>query len=147
VRVRFCEILRCAVCGEDYRLGPYASAGEAILEGALECRCAEAAPVIGGIPRILPRATTHTLVAEHADFYRRHPQFLPSCSDSGGLASIRTLHAFGDEWKRFPELLEVHRLIFDWYFEGPAAVHWRAPRARRGLWHGPVAALRPRSWG
>jgi SAM-dependent methyltransferase len=39
--------------------------------------------------------------------------------------SIRTLNAFGDEWKRFPEVLEVHRKIFDWYFEGGAGVAWR----------------------
>jgi SAM-dependent methyltransferase len=124
VRPRFRETLRCAVCGQGFRLDSYAVTGEAILEGALECRCAHASPVIGGVPRIMPRATTHTLVAEHPDFYRRHPQLLPSGADAGPTASIRTLQAFGDEWQRFPELLEVHQRIFDWYFEGPA-VQWK----------------------
>jgi SAM-dependent methyltransferase len=128
VRAVFHEALRCAVCGEGYTLDPYASAGEAILEGALKCRCEQAAPVIGGVPRIMPQATTHTLVAEHADFYRRHPQFLPSGSDARPAASVRTLQAFGDEWQRFPELLEVHQRIFDWYFEGPEPVRWKALR-------------------
>lgn len=128
MRSRFRETLRCAACGEGYRLDLYASAGEAILEGALQCQCALVAPVIGGVPRIMPQATTHTLVAEHGDFYRRHPQLLPSGSATGPAASIRTLHAFGDEWQRFPELLEVHQRIFNWYFEGPEAVRWRGLR-------------------
>ena len=42
--------------------------------------------------------------------------------------STRTLHAFGDEWQRFPELLDVHRRIFDWYFEGPEPVRWKGLR-------------------
>jgi SAM-dependent methyltransferase len=41
---------------------------------------------------------------------------------------MRTLRAFGDEWQRFPELLDVHRGIFDWYFEGPAPVPWKGLR-------------------
>ncbi len=128
MRSRFPETLRCAVCGEAYRLDLYAGTGEAVLEGALQCRCARGVPVIGGVPRIMPQATTHTLVAEHAHFYRRHPQLLPSDSDSGPVASIRTLHAFGDEWQRFPELFEVHRRIFDWYFEGPEPLRWKGLR-------------------
>jgi SAM-dependent methyltransferase len=35
------------------------------------------------------------------------------------------LRAFGDEWQRFPQLLDVHRGIFEWYFEGPPPVHWQ----------------------
>jgi SAM-dependent methyltransferase len=38
---------------------------------------------------------------------------------------MKTLHAFGDEWRRFPEILKVHEGIFAWYFEGPEAVRWQ----------------------
>jgi len=39
--------------------------------------------------------------------------------------SMRTQRAFGDEWQRFPEIHDVHRRIFDWYFEGPEPVRWK----------------------
>jgi SAM-dependent methyltransferase len=80
------------------------------------------------VPRILPPLTACTLVAVHGDFYRRHPQFLPRGADAGATVSVRTLNAFGEEWQRFPELLDVHRGIFDWYFEGPAPVPWKGLR-------------------
>jgi SAM-dependent methyltransferase len=34
------------------------------------------------------------------------------------------LRAFADEWRRFPDLLEVHKEIFHWYFEGLQPMQW-----------------------
>ena len=56
------------------------------------------------------------------------PSSLPRSAPAASTASTRTLHAFGDEWQRFPELLEVHQRIFDWYFEGPEPVRWKGLR-------------------
>lgn len=128
MRFEFLVALRCAVCGESYRRDVYAGTDQFVLEGALHCRCELPAPIIDGVPRVLPPATVHTQVAEHADFYRRHPQLLPNGSDARSGASVRTLQAFGDEWRRFPALLEVHRRIFDWYFEGPERIRWEGLR-------------------
>jgi len=128
VRPEFLAALRCALCHEPYRQDAYAGTDDRVLEGVLQCRCPRAAPIIDGVPRIMPSATVHTLVGEHADFYRRHPHLLPSGSAPRPGASVRTLHAFGDEWRRFPELLEVHQPIFDWYFEGPERIQWQGLR-------------------
>jgi len=120
--------LRCATCGESYRLDVYAGSGNLIREAALRCRCWRPVPVIAGVPRILPEGIEHTLVAAHAEFYRRHPGFLPRSPAAGLAPPVRTLHAFGDEWRRFPGLLGVHERIFDWYFEGPEPVRWKGLR-------------------
>jgi SAM-dependent methyltransferase len=86
------------------------------------------APVIAGVPRLLPLGVERTLPRLYPDFYRRHPELLPEGAGDEDGVSIRTLRAFGDEWQRFPELLEVHRSIFDWYFEGPEPVRWAGLR-------------------
>ena len=72
-------------------------------EPVLSCHCGAEFPLIAGVPRMLPRAAASTL-------------------------SKRTQQAFGDEWQRFPEVLAVHRRIFDWYFEGPVPVRWKGLR-------------------
>ena len=128
MRPTFPQALKCPVCGEGCSLDAYERTDETVLEGVLGCRCERPTPVIEGIPRILPPATAQTLVSEHGDFFRRHPEVLPGGTDVGAAASVRTLHAFGDEWQRFPELLEVHQRIFDWYFEGPEPVRWNGLR-------------------
>ncbi len=128
LRVSFSEALRCAVCGEGFALTQYVTRGETTLEGALRCGCPVPAPVIGGIPRILPKATAETLVMQHPDFYERHRELQPTVRSVRSGPSVRTLHAFGDEWRRFPELLEVHGRIFDWYFEGPEPIRWAGQR-------------------
>lgn len=97
-------------------------------EGALRCRCGEVAPVIARIPRVLPRATAGTLVAAHPSFFERFTALRPPSGGEARHDSVRTLRAFGDEWQRFPALLEVHQGIFDWYFEGPEPVQWSGLR-------------------
>jgi len=74
---------------------------------------------------MLPEATAGTLVAEHPFFFETFPALRRRSVDSGRPHSIRTLQAFGDEWQRFPELLDVHQKIFEWYFEGPEPVRWK----------------------
>jgi SAM-dependent methyltransferase len=84
--------------------------------------------VIAGVPRILPAATAPTLLAQLPEFFQRFPALCPPRLGGSRPESIRTLRAFGDEWQRFPELLEVHQRIFDWYFEGPEPVRWKGLR-------------------
>jgi 2-polyprenyl-3-methyl-5-hydroxy-6-metoxy-1,4-benzoquinol methylase len=93
------------------------------MDGTLHCRAGHVAPVIAGIPRLLPRETAALLVAAHPSYFEKFPLRSPTAS-SEAPESIRTLQAFGDEWRRFPELHDVHRRIFAWYFEGPEPVRW-----------------------
>jgi len=127
VKQSFAATLRCAACGKPLTLDGAASSA-ALSEGALRCSCGEIAPVIAGVPRILPRATAGTLVAQHPSFFEKFPGLRPATGINAKPDSLRTLRAFGDEWQRFPELLEVHKGIFDWYFEGPEPVRWKGLR-------------------
>lgn len=123
----FAATLRCAACGKALTLDGAASSA-AWSQGALRCSCGEIAPVIAGVPRVLPGATAGTLVAQHPSFFEKFPGLRPATGISSEPDSVRTLRAFGDEWQRFPELLEVHKGIFDWYFEGPEPVRWKGLR-------------------
>jgi len=80
--------------------------------------------VITGIPRLLPPAAASSLVAQHPAFFEAHPDQRRHGAN-GAPESVRTQKAFGDEWQRFPEIHEVHKRIFDWYFEGPEPVRWK----------------------
>jgi len=128
VRRGFAEQLRCPTCQEGYRPEVFADDAGAPAEGVLACACGRKAPVIVGVPRILPAATSRTLASEHPDFFARHPELLSPGAPTAHQASMRTLNAFGDEWQRFPELLGVHERIFEWYFEGPEPVGWKGLR-------------------
>ena len=128
MRRGFAEQLRCPACQEGYRPEVFAGTDSGFAEGVLACACGLKAPVIAGVPRILPAATSGTLASEHPDFFARHPELLSPGAPTAHHASTRTLNAFGDEWQRFPELLEVHERIFEWYFEGPEPVDWKGLR-------------------
>lgn len=100
----------------------------AVVEASLSCACGTAFPVIAGIPRILPDDAAATLPRRHPEFFRRHPELLAPRAEAPRRESLRTLLAFGDEWQRFPEIMEVHERIFRWYFEGPEALEWKGLR-------------------
>jgi SAM-dependent methyltransferase/uncharacterized protein YbaR (Trm112 family) len=122
------EALRCPGCGQPLALEVRGAVGAEVREGVLRCACELAFPVIAGIPRILPPDLAATLVGEHAAFFERHPDLHPGRSRNVRTMSARTLRAFGDEWRRFPDLLAVHERIFRWYFEGPEDVAWEGLR-------------------
>jgi SAM-dependent methyltransferase len=84
--------------------------------------------MIAGVPRLLPPGSAGVLVAAYPDYFERHPRMQPNGHSPTLSASIRTVHAFGDEWQRFPEIHDVHRRIFEWYFEGPEPVRWKGLR-------------------
>jgi SAM-dependent methyltransferase len=128
LRPAFVEALRCPGCGQPFALEILGAAAGEVREGVLRCACGLAFPVIAGIPRILPPDLAATLVAEHAEFFERHPDLNPGRSGHVRTAPAQTLRAFGDEWRRFPELLAVHEQIFRWYFEGPDDVPWKGLR-------------------
>jgi SAM-dependent methyltransferase len=100
MRREFAADLCCPSCRSALELETAAPAdGVAVVEGDLRCACGRRFPVTGGVPRLLPEATPDSL-------------------------SSRTQALFGDEWQRFPELLDVHVDIFRWYFEGDGPVAW-----------------------
>jgi SAM-dependent methyltransferase len=129
LREGFVEELRCPACGDRFHLEARERAQGIVVEGALQCACGRRFPIILGIPRLLPPAAAASLRAEHPDFFRRHPDLEPSALRvPPRSASLRTQRAFGDEWRRFPELLRVHERIFEWYFQGGEPSDW--PRLR-----------------
>jgi SAM-dependent methyltransferase/uncharacterized protein YbaR (Trm112 family) len=128
VRHSFVEALRCPRCGQPFGLDVRAAVAEEVLEGALRSECGLVFPVISGVPRILPPGLAPTLFRDHSAFFDRHPDLSPARVREDGSAATRTLRAFGDEWRRFPDLLASHERIFHWYFEGPEEVAWEGLR-------------------
>ena len=124
MRAGFLADLRCAACGGPLALEEKGPAAEDFQEGFLSCSCGCRFPVIAGVPRLLPEDLAATLLVEQRDFFERHPDAAPRGSEALRPATLSTLRAFGDEWRRFPELHAVHARIFDWYFEGPRPVSW-----------------------
>jgi SAM-dependent methyltransferase/uncharacterized protein YbaR (Trm112 family) len=124
VRRSFVEALRCPGCGQPFGLDVRAAVVEEVLEGALRSECGLVFPVIAGVPRILPPAQAPTLFRDHVGFFDRHPDLSPVRVREDASTATRTLRAFGDEWRRFPDLLASHERIFRWYFEGPEEVAW-----------------------
>ena len=116
--------LRCPSCGGTLAPTVFEGEGESIREGILRCTCGRNFPVVAGVPRLLPDDLAPTLVDEQPGFFRRHPELLPGAAEEKRPASLSTLRAFGDEWRRFPELHAVHQRIFQWYFDGPCPVRW-----------------------
>lgn len=134
MRAGFAAELRCSTCGGQLTaescwrpsLSPSGQTGSTTLrDGVLQCSCGSAWPVVAGVPRILPSDALETLVAAQPSFFQRFPELRPATTARAGLISARTQRAFGDEWRRFPELHQIHRRIFEWYFEGPEPVRWK----------------------
>ena len=69
--------------------------------------------IAAGIPRLLPRETAAWLVAAHPSYCEKFPSLRSPAASAAAPDSIRRLQAFGDEWRSFPELHDVHRRIFD----------------------------------
>jgi SAM-dependent methyltransferase/uncharacterized protein YbaR (Trm112 family) len=129
LRDDFAKHLRCPACGEGLRLDVRHRAEGRVAEGALHCACGRLFPIILGIPRLLPPEAAASLATDHPDFFRRHPGLLPpAVGVSSESTSVRTQRAFGDEWRRFPNVLPAHERIFEWYFQGGARPDW--PRLR-----------------
>lgn len=128
MRHGFLEQLRCPDCGSGFTLEARAGRGPITREGVLKSPCGRVAPVIDGVPRLLPAGLASTLPSEHPAFYARHPDLRPPQTDDPPPDTLRTLRAFGDEWQRFPDLVNVHEQIFRWYFEDFAPAQWRGLR-------------------
>lgn len=124
MRAEFGRALRCPDCGEPLALEVRAHREDVVLEGVLKSPCGFAGPIVGGVPRLLPQEAAHTLLNEHSEFFSRHPDLRPQAAAATRPESLRTLRAFGDEWQRFPDLMDEHRDVFHWYFEGPDPVRW-----------------------
>lgn len=86
-----------------------------IVEGVLECRCGNVYPIIGGIPRILPKKLLlETLANYHKSFLRQHSERLRihGASEVHSKEKIDTLHAFSYQWTTFVANFEYFRNIF-----------------------------------
>lgn len=98
------EIKSCASCYETE-----------IVEGALGCQCGNVYPIIGGIPRILPKSLLlETLAKYHISFLRQYKERLRmhDVSEAYSKEKIDTLHAFSYQWTTFISNFEYFRKIF-----------------------------------
>lgn len=129
MRAGFADDLRCPECASELALEAFGTRESAITEGALRSRCGRAYPIVGGVPRLLPDDLAATLPQRFGEFFAAHPELRPASSADTRQETLDTARAFGDEWQRFPELLDVHQQIFDWYFEGPREMRWDGLRA------------------
>jgi SAM-dependent methyltransferase/uncharacterized protein YbaR (Trm112 family) len=128
MRPQFAAALRCPHCQGHLELETRASRAERTSEGALRSACGRRFPVIAGVPRILPEDLASTLLEAHPRFFARHPDLRPPAGAAVRRTALRTLRSFGDEWTRYPQLLDVHERIFHWYFEGPEPIRWQGRR-------------------
>jgi SAM-dependent methyltransferase len=87
MRERLVELLACPACGGALALRDAGGRGEQIATGGLVCGgCATRYPIVGGIPRLLPRAMEG--------------------------AAAATAERFGYEWTRFAEIRAEYREQF-----------------------------------
>ena len=69
---------------------------------------------------MMPADLARTLEEEDPWFLRPTSRTQVAAVGTRREGSLSTQEAFGDEWTRFPEILDVHERIFSWYFEGPS---------------------------
>ncbi len=134
----FLQMIVCPLCTGALALESFdeRAAGEGINEGVLECvSCTAHYPLIGGIPRLLPRELQSMLWETHREFFERHQARLPidllrdrdnqattpMTGEDGGDAALKaqreTARSFGYEWQTFSEMLPDYEKNFRWYFE------------------------------
>lgn len=86
-----------------------------IIEGKLACKCGYACPIIGGIPRILPKdLLAENLRHYHKNFIDKYPDTISTKDNSAYTTKkkIATMHAFGYQWTTFVRNFEYFRDIF-----------------------------------
>ena len=105
--------LRCPDCRGRLSLQPFAytakGAGAEIAEGALRCACGGWFPIIGGVPRLLPRALWDRLPKTYPAFFKRYAgdrgrSSAPVVNGSGPAdpaTQARIMESFGFEWNTF----------------------------------------------
>lgn len=94
--------LVCAVCHGDLQLEAFVQDDDKeVIEGVVHCGCGERYPVIGGVPRMLPRHLRDDLPKDYPEFYARyrdHFDEAPIVKDADALVQRHTQEAFGYEW-------------------------------------------------
>jgi SAM-dependent methyltransferase/uncharacterized protein YbaR (Trm112 family) len=78
MKAAFVQQLKCPSCGEGFNAKVFREENHEIEEGTLTCvSCGRVAPIIAGIPRILPVYLNRALVARFPDFFNRHGLNIP----------------------------------------------------------------------
>lgn len=81
------------------------------LDGMLTCRCGAWFPIIGGVPRLLPRPLREVLPDEYPAFFHQYAGRLfsnarenrPTGQDGETKGQIRIMESFGYEWNEFED--------------------------------------------
>jgi SAM-dependent methyltransferase len=105
MKKRLLNLLVCPSCAAALSLEAWQVCRTEIVEGLLHCRCGEVFPIIGGVPRMLPRRLRPQLHEDYAPFFVAHHRRLPDrllpAGKPGTTVSGRTQRSFGFEWTHF----------------------------------------------
>ena len=85
-----------------------------IIEGILTSETGLNYPIIGGIPRLLPKALLHeTLLKYYPDFLDKYNEYFEIDTDSrSNLKSVNTLHMFSYQWTTFVDNYDYFKDLF-----------------------------------
>ena len=97
----FVNKMKCPSCNGDFIVKVFRSENDDIEEGTLSCNtCDRLAPIINGVPRILPPYLNRSLVARFPDYFKNHVVELPLASPSDPFDKLNQaiFNAFNFNW-------------------------------------------------
>jgi SAM-dependent methyltransferase/uncharacterized protein YbaR (Trm112 family) len=106
----FVQELQCPSCGENFDAKVFQEEGREIEEGVLTCvGCGRVAPIIAGVPRILPAYLNRALVAKFPDFFSCHGLNIPQAPPSTEFDRLNQaiFDAFTYNWDAPPSMLRL----------------------------------------
>lgn len=97
----FVKNMKCPSCNGDFIVKVFRSENDDIEEGTLSCSaCERLAPIINGVPRILPPSLNRSLVDRFPDYFRTHAVEVPLTSPSDPFDKLNQAiyNAFNYNW-------------------------------------------------
>ena len=140
----FSKMLLCPSCGADFGLKAFVEDERGIEEGLLRCGgCGRLAPIIRGVPRILPVYINPFLWKKHPEFFERHDVRIPLDPPRNGFERLnrRIFEAFSYNWDAAPSFLSRRSRPARRADGGAPRGPWHAEDAR--IFRDNVAGLTP----
>lgn len=104
----FIRTLRCPGCSGDFAVKAFTGQDRRVEEGLLACDgCGRLAPIIAGVPRILPPYLNRALVSRFPDFFKSHGVRIPLAPPANRFERLNQaiFDAFGYSWTAPPSVL------------------------------------------
>src|SRR3989338_1388452 len=113
MKLQFLNFLQCPDCRNSLELSIFREEDflcKEIIEGILRCQnCKKSFPIIEGIPRFVPNASSI-----FPEFFKKHPQVLKEIGEEKDFEKVHgeTQRKFGMEWLKYPGSLPEDQKIF-----------------------------------